>query len=63
MLGAFAKRLLGSANDRFVKSLRKTIDAINDLEPALEGLSDAELRARTAAFARASTRAPSSTTC
>jgi preprotein translocase subunit SecA len=50
MLGAFAKRLLGSANDRFIKSLRKTIDAINDLEPALEGLSDAELRARTEAF-------------
>ncbi|MGH6901666.1 MAG: preprotein translocase subunit SecA, partial [Geminicoccaceae bacterium] len=50
MLGAFAKRLLGSANDRFIKSLRKTIDAINDLEPALEGLSEAELRARTEAF-------------
>jgi preprotein translocase subunit SecA len=50
MLGVFAKRLFGSANDRFIKSLRKTIDEINALEPELEGLSDADLRARTDAF-------------
>ena len=50
MLGTVAKRLFGSANDRFIKSLRKTIDAINALEPELEGLSDAELRARTDRF-------------
>jgi len=50
MLGTVAKRLFGSANDRFIRSLRKTIDAINDLEPELEALSDAELRARTDAF-------------
>ena len=47
MLGTVAKRLFGSANDRFIKSLGKTVDAINALEPELEGLSDAELRART----------------
>jgi preprotein translocase subunit SecA len=50
MLGTVAKRLFGSANDRFIRSLRKTIDAINDLEPELEALSDAELRGRTDAF-------------
>jgi preprotein translocase subunit SecA len=50
MLGTVAKRLFGSANDRFINSLRKTIDAINALEPELEVLSDAELRARTDSF-------------
>ncbi|MFA7430485.1 MAG: preprotein translocase subunit SecA [Rhodospirillaceae bacterium] len=50
MIGAIAKRLFGSANDRFIKSLRKTVEAINALEPDLEKLSDDELRARTAWF-------------
>ena len=50
MLGTLAKRMFGSANDRFIKSLRKTVDAINALEPELERLSDAELRARTDRF-------------
>ncbi len=47
MLQSLAKRLFGSANDRFIKSLQKTVDAINAKEPELEGLSDADLRART----------------
>ncbi len=47
MIGALAKRLFGSSNDRIVKSLRKTVDAINAMEPALEALSDEALRART----------------
>ena len=47
MLGGIAKRLFGSANERIVKSLRKTVDAINAIEPELEGLNDADLRART----------------
>ncbi len=47
MIGALAKRLFGSANDRFVKSLRNRVDAINALEPDLEALSDDELKART----------------
>ena len=50
MIGALAKRLFGSANDRVIKSLKKTVDAINALEPELEGLTDAELRARTDRF-------------
>ena len=40
MFGAVAKRLFGSANDRLVKSLRKTVDAINALEPTVAALSD-----------------------
>ncbi len=47
MIGALAKRLFGSANDRFVKSLRNRVEAISDLEPSLEALSDDELKART----------------
>ncbi len=50
MIGAFAKKLFGSANDRVIKSLKKTVDAINALEPGLERLSDVELRARTDQF-------------
>jgi preprotein translocase subunit SecA len=47
MLAAVAKRLFGSANDRFVRSLDKTVNSINALEPSLEALSDADLKART----------------
>src|SRR5436309_10001286 len=50
MLGALARRLFGSANDRYVKSLRPIVDAINELEPQLEAMSDDELRARTQHF-------------
>ena len=50
MIGALAKRLFGSANDRIVKSMRSSVSAINALEPELEALSDAELSARTGWF-------------
>jgi preprotein translocase subunit SecA len=50
MIGSIAKRLFGSANDRFVKSLRPLVAKINELEPEVEKLSDEELRARTPAF-------------
>jgi preprotein translocase subunit SecA len=50
MLGTVAQRLFGSANDRFIRSLRETIEAVNALEPELEVLSDVELRARTEHF-------------
>src|SRR5204862_3075602 len=50
MFGALARRLFGSANDRYVKSLRPIVDAINEIEPQLEAMSDDELRARTQHF-------------
>ena len=50
MLGAIARRIFGSANDRVVKSLRKEVERINALEPEFAALSDAELRAKTDAF-------------
>ena len=50
MFGALARRLFGSANDRYIKSLGPLVDQINELEPQLEALSDEALRARTAEF-------------
>ena len=47
MFGAIARKLFGTANDRTVKALQKQVEAINALEPAVAGLSDAELRMRT----------------
>jgi len=47
MFANIAKRIFGSANDRFLKSLDRDVEAINALEPDLEGLSDDELKART----------------
>ncbi len=47
MFGAIARRLFGSANDRFLRGLDKHVAAINALEPEVAKLSDDELRART----------------
>ena len=47
MLQNLAKRLFGSANDRYVKTLQGTVDAINAEEATVEALSDDELKART----------------
>ncbi|MXO60092.1 preprotein translocase subunit SecA [Altererythrobacter salegens] len=50
MIGAIAKAIFGSSNDRYVKSLDKTIQTIAALEPQIEALSDEELRAQTQKF-------------
>jgi len=50
LLGGIAKRVFGSANDRFLKTLDKPVAAINALEPELEALSDDALKARTQAL-------------
>ncbi len=50
MIGGLARRLFGSANDRYIKSLAGTVDEISGLEPEVERLSDADLAARTVAF-------------
>ncbi|MBL8658331.1 MAG: preprotein translocase subunit SecA [Rhodospirillales bacterium] len=47
MFGALARRVFGTANERFLKGLRKNVEVVNALEPELEGLSDDDLRART----------------
>ena len=50
MIAALAKRVFGSANDRYVRSLGKYVDAVNAFEPTIEALSDDELRAHTDVF-------------
>ena len=47
MLEAIAKRMFGSANERYLRKLQPTVDAINALEPEVESLSDNDLKART----------------
>jgi preprotein translocase subunit SecA len=42
--------IFGSRNERLLKQMNKTVAKINALEPSLQGLSDAELRARTDVF-------------
>ena len=50
MLGALARSLFGSANDRVVKSFDRNVAKINALEPEFVKLSDDELRGKTAEF-------------
>jgi preprotein translocase subunit SecA len=50
MLGAVARKLFGSANDRRIRSYQPRVDDINALEPELKALSDEALKARTAEF-------------
>src|SRR5436190_5267283 len=50
MLGALARSLFGTANDRIVKGFDKPVAKINALEPAFEKLSDEALRAKTTEF-------------
>ena len=52
MLGAIAKAIFGSSNDRYVKSLDKIVRQINAFEPTIEALTDDELAAQTAKFRR-----------
>ena len=50
MLGAVARKIFGSSNDRRVRKYQPRVDAINALEPELVKLTDDALRARTADF-------------
>jgi preprotein translocase subunit SecA len=50
MIGAVARKLFGSANERRIRSYQPRVDAINALEKELEALSDEALRARTEEF-------------
>jgi preprotein translocase subunit SecA len=47
MLGALARTIFGSSNDRYVKSLDKIVRAIAAFEPEIQALNDAELCAQT----------------
>ena len=47
MFGALVRSIFGSSNDRMVRAMRKTVDAVNALEPAVAALDDEALKART----------------
>ncbi|MDG4888730.1 preprotein translocase subunit SecA [Mesorhizobium sp. WSM4887] len=49
-LGALARKVFGSSNDRRVKATRPRVEAINGLENEMRALSDAELAGRTEKF-------------
>jgi preprotein translocase subunit SecA len=50
MIGAVARKLFGSSNERRIRTYRPRVDAINALEKELESLSDDALRGRTDEF-------------
>ena len=47
MIGNLAKKIFGTANERYVASLKGQVQAINALEQNVAKLSDTELTART----------------
>jgi preprotein translocase subunit SecA len=44
------KKIFGSETDRFMKQIKPTVQAVNDLEPQIKKLSDEEMRAKTEEF-------------
>ena len=50
MFAGLAKTVFGSANDRYVRSLGKTVDAIAGFEPTISALTDDELANQTILF-------------
>ncbi|MEM9444537.1 MAG: preprotein translocase subunit SecA [Verrucomicrobiota bacterium] len=50
MIGFLAKKVFGSQSQREVKRLMKEADRINEIEEALQSLSDGELQAKTDEF-------------
>ena len=49
-LGGLARKVIGSSNDRTVRRMGRTVQAINALEPEIEALSDDALTAQTDRF-------------
>ena len=52
MIGSIARKIFGSANDRYIKRLYKIVQQINGFEPSISPLSDEELKAKTDEFRR-----------
>jgi preprotein translocase subunit SecA len=50
MIDAILAKIFGTTNERTIKKLRPLIAAINDLEPEIEKLSDADLANKTVEF-------------
>lgn len=50
MFNAIIRKVIGTKNDRELKRLGMTLQEVNDLEPRMMALSDAELKAKTPYF-------------
>ena len=50
MLDTLLAKVVGTQNDRELKRLRPIVAEVNSLEPAIQALSDADLRGKTAEF-------------
>lgn len=50
MVGTILKKIFGSSNDRYLKSLQPAVDHINSLEPEFEKLSDSDLKEKTTEY-------------
>jgi preprotein translocase subunit SecA len=61
MFKALVQKIVGTKNERELKRLRPGVNAINALEPEMQRLGEADIKARTAELcgrvARASARA------
>src|SRR5262245_8557664 len=52
MINTVLTKIIGTKNERELKAIRPLIQRINTLEPSIAGLSDDDLRAKTAEFRR-----------
>ena len=52
MVSSLLKKIFGSRNERLLKRMSKTVARTNELEPQVQVLSDAELKAKTEEFRR-----------
>jgi preprotein translocase subunit SecA len=50
MIGYLTRKIFGSRNDRYLKTLLPTVERINALEPDMQPLADADFPARVAAW-------------
>ena len=50
MINSLIAKVFGTKNERVIKALMPQVEAISALEPQMQKLTDAELRAKTAEF-------------
>ena len=50
MINTLLAKVIGTQNERELKKLRPIVGRINELEPSVTGLSDVQLREKTAEF-------------
>ncbi|HMD35138.1 MAG TPA: hypothetical protein VKH42_09225, partial [Vicinamibacterales bacterium] len=50
MIDKILAKIFGTQNERTLKRLRPVVEGVNALEPAMQALSDEQLRAKTAEF-------------